>query len=141
MNTIDQISVFLENREGQLSGLLGLLADNNIDIYALNIPETEDYGVLKIIVKDIERTFNILKKENYVVVKTPIFLVGVPNKMGGLKGLVDAISEAGINIEYMYSMIDSNDGNAYMAIAVDDNDAMIRGGINRANWHLKGTLD
>ena len=56
MNTIDQISVFLENREGQLSGLLGLLADNNIDIYALNISETEDYGVLKIIVKDIERT-------------------------------------------------------------------------------------
>ncbi|MDO5328591.1 MAG: ACT domain-containing protein [Coriobacteriia bacterium] len=125
MNTIDQVSVFLENRPGQLSELLKIFADNDIDLYALNISETEDYGVLRIIVKDPDYAINVLQKSDYVGVKTPVFLIGIPNELGGLKGLVEIITKAEINIDYMYSMIDEGDtSTAYMAIAVDNVEKM-----------------
>lgn len=123
MKVIDQVSVFLENRPGQLGELLGLFADNGIDLLALNISETEDYGVLRIIVEDPNKTVDVLNDGGYVGVKTPVLLAGVPNELGGLKGLIDKISAAGVNVDYMYSMVDEGEKNtAYMAIAVSDID-------------------
>ena len=123
--TIKQVSVFLENSPGQLSNVLGILKDNGIDIFALNISETENYGVMRIIVKDASKAANFLLEENYVVSISEVYLIGVPNVLGGLKGFVDNLSNTGINIDYMYSMVDTGiDGTAYMIIALSDHSTM-----------------
>ena len=119
--TINQVSVFLENSPGQLSDVLGILKNNNVDIFALNISETENYGVMRIIVQDPKSASSFLNEAGYVTSLSQVYLIGVPNVLGGLKGFVDDISKNGINIDYMYSMVDTgNNGMAYMIIAVND---------------------
>lgn len=123
--SIYQISVFLENRAGQLSEITKLLSDNNIDLKALNIAETADYGILRIICDDSEKAIELLKSNGFIVTKTQVVAAAVPHKAGGLSSLLNIVSEEKIDIEYMYSVFGQKDGLAYMIFKVKDTEAFI----------------
>ncbi len=117
---IQQLSVFLENRAGQLCEVTELLAQNNVDIQALSIAETTDFGVLRLIVDSSKKAAPLLREHGYIVRETPVVLTPVPDKPGGLNYVLRAVAEAGIDIEYMYSILGQRDGLAYMVFRVAD---------------------
>ena len=119
MNVI-QISVFLENRAGQLSNITKVLSENNIDLRAINIAETQDYGVLRIIPADAQKASAVLLENGFIMAMTPVIAVAVPDRPGGLNSLLEALSEENIGIEYMYSVFSSNSGEALMVLQVGE---------------------
>lgn len=121
--SITQISIFLENRAGQLSEITKILSENNIDLKALNIAETADYGILRIISDDSDKAAKLLRDNGFIVTETPVAAAAVPNKAGGLNELLNIISKEEIDIEYMYSVFGQKDGLAYMIFKVKDVDA------------------
>jgi len=118
--TIQLLSVFLENRAGQLCEVTELLALNNVDMQALNIAETADYGVLRLIVDTPQRAAALLKEHGFIVRETPVVQAPVPDKPGGLNAVLRAIAAADIDIEYMYSVLGQRNGLAYMVFRVAD---------------------
>ena len=123
--SITQISIFLENRAGQLSEITKILSENSIDLKALNIAETADYGILRIISDDSDKAAKLLRDNGFIVTETPVAAAAVPNKAGGLNDLLNIISKEGIDIEYMYSVFGQKDGLAYMIFKVKDVEAFI----------------
>lgn len=121
--SITQISIFLENRAGQLSEITKILSENNIDLKALNIAETADYGILRIISDDSDKAAKLLRDNGLIVTETPVAAAAVSNKAGGLNELLNIISKEEIDIEYMYSVFGQKDGLAYMIFKVKDVDA------------------
>ena len=112
---VKQISVFLENKPGKLAHICRILADADIDLKALNIAETSDYGVLRIITDNPDKTVRVLSEENLVCKCTGVVAVKVPNVPGGLADVLDVIAKREISIEYMYSMLGSStSGNAVL---------------------------
>ena len=118
--TIVQISVFLENRAGQLSSVTELLAQNSVDMQALNIAETADYGVLRLIVDAPLKAAALLREQGFIVRETPVVQAPVPDRPGGLNCVLRTIAEAEIDIEYMYSVLGQRNGLAYMVFRVAD---------------------
>ena len=102
---IQQLSVFLENRAGQLSAVTELLAQNHVDMQALNIAETADYGVLRLIVDMPQRAARLLRDNGFIVRETPVVQAPVSDKPGGLNAVLSSIAAADIDIEYMYSVL------------------------------------
>ena len=123
--TIHQISVFLENRAGQLAEITGILSERHINLRALNIAETTDYGVLRLIVDQPETAASILLGQGVILYMTPVVAIGVPDQPGGLAKVLHLISEAGIDVEYMYSVFGQGNGKAYMIFRVTDMDKFI----------------
>ena len=123
--SITQISIFLENRAGQLSEITKLLSENSIDLKALNIAETADYGILRIISDDSDKAAKLLRDNGFIVTETPVAAAAVPNKAGGLNDILNIISKEEIDIEYMYSVFGQKDGLAYMIFKVKDVEAFI----------------
>ena len=119
MNVI-QISVFLENRAGQLSNITKVLSENNIDLRAINIAETQDYGVLRIIPADAQKASAVLLENGFIMAMTPVIAVAVPDRPGGLNSLLEALAEENIGIEYMYSVFSSNSGESIMVLQVGE---------------------
>ena len=117
---VNQISVFLENRTGQLAEITRMLANNNIDIRAINIAETADYGVLRMIVDDAERAANILLHHGCILTMTPVTVVGLLDKPASLANLLDIFTAGHIDIEYMYALFTHVKGKAYMVFRVAD---------------------
>ncbi len=122
--TIQQLSVFLENRPGQLCEVTELLAKNNVDMQALNIAETTDYGVLRLIVDAPQKTAALLREQGYIVRETPVVQAPVPDHPGGLNEVLRAIADADIDIEYMYSVLAQKNGLAYMVFRVADTEKL-----------------
>ena len=118
--TIHQISVFLENRAGQLAEITSILSEHQIDLRALNIAETSDYGVLRLIVSDAQKASSVLLEHGFILTMTPVTAVAVPDRPGGLSELLRVLSEAQIDIEYMYSVFGQKNGLAYMIFRVAD---------------------
>jgi len=118
--TIHQISVFLENRAGQLAEITGLLAEHHIDIRALSIAETSDYGVARMIVDDAKKASEVLLAHGDILSMTPVWAVEVPDSPGGLADLLSALAEKEIGIEYMYSLFVKQDGCAVMVLRISD---------------------
>src|SRR3974377_1387822 len=102
---VKQISVFLENKSGRLAGVTKALGDNNINIRALSIADTTDFGILRLIVSDPEKAVNILKAEDFTVSETSIIAVQIPDNPGGLAGILQILDGSKINIEYMYAFV------------------------------------
>ena len=117
---IHQISVFLENRIGQLSEITKLLADSNVDIRALSIAETSDYGLARMIVDDSYKASSILLQHGDILSMTPVWAVEVPDRAGGLAELLAVLAEAHVDVEYMYSLFTQKDGHAYMVMRISD---------------------
>lgn len=121
---LTQISVFLENRSGQLVGITEMLTKSNINIRAINIAETNDYGILRLVVDDSEKAYSVLEDNGFIVKKADIVAAAVPDRVGGLNRLLTAISGHGIDIDYMYSIFGKSDGLAYMIFKVSDPKAL-----------------
>ena len=117
---IHQISVFLENRTGQLAEITRLLADNHIDIRALSIAETSDYGLVRMIVDDSHKASSILLEHGDILSMTPVWAVEVPDRPGGLAEVLGVLAENHVDVEYMYSLFTHREGRAYMVMRISD---------------------
>lgn len=100
---ITQLSIFVRNSPGQLMKVTGLLAENKIQIRALTVAETADYGILRIIVNDPDACFDVLQKNNILVGKTQVLAVEMVDKPGSLHSIATILGEGQINIEYLYA--------------------------------------
>ncbi len=118
--TIHQISVFLENRTGQLAEITKLLAQNHVDIRAISIAETSDYGLARMIVDDAHKASAILLEHGDILSMTPVWAVEVPDRPSGLADLLTVLSDGNVAVEYMYSLFTHKDGHAYMVLRISD---------------------
>lgn len=120
MSVIHQISIFLENRAGSLSEITRILAESGVNLRALSIAETSDYGVLRIIADDTEKATNILLEKGCILSKTPVFVVAVPDEPAGLSKVLELLAEKNVDIEYMYSLFTHQNGKAFMVFRLAD---------------------
>ena len=117
--SIKQISVFLENRPGKLKEMTSVLAEHQVDMRALSLAETKDFGIARLVVDDVFEAMNILKEADFVASLTFVLAVAVPDEPGGLDKLLSIFSEADVNIEYMYAFIGGKETkHAYMIFRV-----------------------
>lgn len=122
--SIKQISVFVENKPGAMSAMTGVLAENNIDMRALSLAETSDFGIVRIIVDNIYSATTVLKDAGYIHSVTDVLGVAIPNVPGGVNKVLNVLENAGINIEYMYAFLGKKEKNhAYMIFRVQDDAA------------------
>ena len=124
--SIKQISVFLENKPGKLFELTGLLADNGIDMRALSIAETTDFGIARLIVGDAYGAARVLREGQFIAQYSDVLAFAVPDEPGGLHHLLGAFNDAQVNIEYMYAVLGGEKGRAYMIFRVTDTEAAER---------------
>ncbi|MGE5581981.1 MAG: ACT domain-containing protein [Bacillota bacterium] len=122
---VNQISVFLENKSGRLAEVTKTLGNNGINIRALAIADTTDFGILRLIVSDPEKACRILKEEGFTVSETEILAVQVPDKPGGLAGILGVLNNSKINIEYMYAFVGKSGADAVVVFRVEDIDRAI----------------
>ena len=122
--TVKQISVFLENRKGQLNEITKILAQAGINLLALNIAETTEYGIVRIIVDDVAAATDALIGAGMVVKVSDVSRVTISNSVGGLNSALQKIADAGIDIEYMYSMVSGDSENADMVFKTADSAAL-----------------
>ena len=120
-----QISVFLENRAGQLSEITTALADNGVDLRAISIAETADYGILRMIVDDAQKATSVLMEHEYLLSMTPVLVVAVPDVPGGIAPVLATLAEGNIDIEYMYSLFTHTEGKAYIVFRVADSEKFV----------------
>ena len=119
--TVKQISIFVENRPGSLLELTSFLADNNVDMRALSLADTKDFGILRLIVSNVEETFDLLKKEGFIVTVTDVLAVTIEDKPGGLVKVLKVLGDADVNIEYSYAFTSRIENHAYTIFRVADN--------------------
>ena len=123
---IHQISVFLENRTGQLAEITKLLAEANVDIRAISIAETADYGLARLIVDDSYKASNILLQHGDILSMTPVWAVEVPDRPSGLADLLNILADVGVDVEYMYSLFTHRNDTAYMVLRISDESAFLK---------------
>ena len=111
---VEQIAVFLENKSGRLAEITAVLADNNVNIRALSVADTADFGILRLIVDKVEKAKEVLKENGFTVGKTSVIAVEVDDTTGGLARVLQCIKEAGINVEYMYAFVNKTGENAVL---------------------------
>ena len=119
---ISQISVFVENRPGRLADITAVLAKSSIDIRALSVADTSDYGILRLIVNDPKSAVDALRSEGMTASATQVLGIIIPDEPGGLARAIKVLSDAQISVEYAYAFITPSVGNAYVIIRVEDND-------------------
>lgn len=122
--SVKQISVFLENKAGALQGMTQTLADNNVDMRALSLAETNDFGIVRLIVDDVYAASTVLKEAGYIHNVTSVLGVAIPDEPGGLNQVLQVLGAVGINVEYMYAFLGGVSAkHAYMIFRVQDRKA------------------
>lgn len=122
---LNQISVFLENTKGRLYDVCAVLGKHKINIRALTIAESQDFGVLRIVVDRPEEALKVLKENGFVTSLTDIVAVEVSDQPGGLSAILKPLSENGINVEYMYGFVEKFSERALLVFRFDDTDRAI----------------
>jgi hypothetical protein len=117
---VKQVSVFLENKRGSLTGLTKILSDSGIDLIALSIADTEQYGILRCIMTDTDKGVQALKDAGYVVRLTDVVAVCVPDRPGGLHSVLELLTDNGISVEYVYSFVRSTGSHALVIFHLSD---------------------
>ena len=116
--SVNQVSVFLENKPGTLNKLTEVLAANKINIRALSLAETSEFGIVRMLVNDVFEATTVLKENNFVATHTPVLAYAIEDKAGDLNSLLNKFTEIGVNIEYMYAFAGKE--RAYMIFRVND---------------------
>lgn len=122
---VEQIAVFLENKSGRLAEITSILADNGINIRALSVADTADFGILRLIVDQVEKAKTVLKQSGFTVGKTNVIAVEVPDRTGGLFSVLKVVEKAGLNVEYMYAFVNKSGENAVLIFRFDEMDKAI----------------
>ncbi len=135
--SVKQISVFLENRKGRLAEVTRTLRDRRINIRALSLADTADFGVLRIIVTDPDQCLRVLKEAGFVAQETEVIAIEVEDEPGGLDRVLGVLDAAGINVEYMYAYVEKSRDNAVVICRVDDRERALavlsQGGVPTLN--------
>lgn len=122
---VKQISIFLENKSGRLAAVTRVLGANNIDISALSIADTTDFGILRLIVNDPDRAVNILEEHGFTVSSTDVIAISVPDKPGGLAIALDVLEDESIGIEYTYAFVGKKTNEALVILRLDDQEKAV----------------
>jgi hypothetical protein len=122
---VEQISVFVENTSGRLAEVADVLARGGINIRALALADTADFGILRLIVDETERAKKVLREGGFTVGKTEVVAVEVPDRPGGLAGILAALRGKGINVEYMYAFVRKSGEHAVVIFRFDEVDKAI----------------
>jgi len=122
---VEQISIFLENKSGRLAEVTEILARNNINLRALSLADTADFGIFRLIVNDPSGAASLLKKNGFTVGMNEVVAVAVPDRPGGLAGILGTLQGKNINVEYMYAFVQKCEGNAVLIFRFDDTDKAI----------------
>jgi hypothetical protein len=122
---VEQISVFLENKSGRLAEVAEVLAGAGVNIRALSLADTTDFGILRLIVNDTEKAKKILRDNGFTVGKTEVLAVEVSDRPGGLAAILNVMKDNGINVEYMYAFVQKSGGNAIIIFRFDELDKAI----------------
>ncbi len=123
---VKQISVFLENKEGRLADVTRTLANNNLNICALSIADTTDFGILRLIVNNPEEAEKILSESDFTVSCTNVIAIGVEDKPGGLAKALSILNENAISIEYMYAFVGKTGNEAFVILRVENPDEALK---------------
>ena len=122
---VEQISIFIENKSGRLAEITRILGEGGINIRALSLADTSDFGILRLIVNDVETANRVLKEKGFTVNKTEVVAVEVPDRPGGLGAILRALDTEQINVEYMYAFVERCGGNAVIIFRFDETDKAI----------------
>ncbi len=117
---VKQISVFIENKKGRLAELTRHLRDHNIDLKALSIADTTNFGILRCIVNDPEKAIAVIRDAGFTANITEVLAVEVPDVPGGLAGILDHLAEADISVEYLYSFVQTHNDSARILFRVEN---------------------
>ncbi len=123
---VEQISVFLENRAGRLAEITRVLGDAGVNIRALSLADTSDFGLLRLIVNDNDKAKAVLKERGFTVGKNNVVAVEVEDRPGGLNTILEILSKENINVEYMYAFVQHTGENAVIIFRFDDTDAAVK---------------
>ncbi|RLE12874.1 amino acid-binding protein [Candidatus Aerophobetes bacterium] len=123
---VKQISVFLENKIGRLAEITELLGQNNINIRALAIADTTEFGILRLIVDDPQRAQNVLEKRGFAAKQTDVIVVKVADKPGGLARSLKILKESALNVEYLYAFVKQSSENALVVFRVEKTDEALK---------------
>jgi len=124
--SVKQISIFLENKRGRLAEVTRLLAGRRINIRALSLADTADFGVLRIIVDDPDACLAVLKESAIIAQVTEVLAVEMEDRPGGLERVLATLDSAGLNVEYMYAYVEKTKDNAVMICKIDDRERAAR---------------
>ena len=122
---VEQISVFLENKPGSLAEVTRILGESGVNIRALSLADTKDFGILRLIVNDNEKAREVLGRRGLTVRKTEVVAVEVPDRPGGLAEILKVLTEADINVEYLYAFVQQSGENAIIIFRFDETDRAI----------------
>jgi len=122
---VEQIAVFLENKSGRLAEITRILAEGGINIRALSVADTADFGILRLIVNKVNEAKELLRRNGFTVGKTNVVAVEVADEPGGLARVLGCVERAGLNVEYMYAFVNKSGANAVLIFRFDDMDAAI----------------
>jgi len=134
----EQISVFIENKSGRLAEITRILGEAGINIRALSLADTSDFGILRLIVNDREKAKVVLKEKGFTVSKTEVVAVEVPDKPGGLYQILRTLDSETINVEYMYAFVERCGENAVIIFRFDETDKAIKTLLNKGFNVLDG---
>ncbi len=121
----EQISIFIENKSGRLAEITRILGEAGINIRALSLADTSDFGILRLIVNDREKAKTVLKEKGFTVSKTEVVAVEVPDRPGGLSEILQVLDSQGINVEYMYAFVERCGENAVIIFRFDETEKAI----------------
>lgn len=123
---VQQLSVFLQNKSGKIAAVVRALSDSGVDIRALSIADTTDFGILRMLVSDISAAKAALAEQNCILSVNEVTVVAVPDTPGGLSRVLSLMAQDKIDIEYMYSLIDRGKEDAYMVFRVSDEKRLLK---------------
>ena len=116
---VEQISIFLENKPGALESVTRLLKDANINIRTLSLADTSDFGILRLIVNDVNTTLKVLNENGLRVSRTTVVAVEVPDRPGGLHSILEVLAKNSINVEYLYAFVEKSGKKAVVVLRMD----------------------
>jgi hypothetical protein len=122
---VEQISIFLENKPGGLEEVTRILKDAGINIRTLSLADTTDFGILRLIVNDVDRASQVLKEQGFRISRTLVVAVEVPDRPGGLHGILAVLTKNGINVEYLYAFVERSGEHAVIIFRFDAPDKAI----------------